>query len=510
LKPEGGRTNEIDPFAFNSDWLRLLYNRWTADFAPRMRIAILTSEAMPFAKTGGLADVSGALPQALVEQNVDARLILPLFDQIDRSLLNDQVVEGIRVEWRGQVHTVRARQSDAAGAPAYLIEAPEFFARPNIYGYPDDHVRFAFFSRAALALLKHLDWQTDVVHGNDWPCGFAIAELRARRRYDKFFETTRTLFSLHNVGYQGLFDPKDLWWLGFGDPPDSDDFLLGTTASALKAGIIAADALSTVSPRYSREIQMPDQGHGLDWLLSARKDRLAGITNGVDYNVWNPETDPHIAANFSADDMSGKLECKLDLLRRFNLPEEPKRPIIAIISRLVSQKGYDLIRQVSGSILQSGSFFIALGAGAKEYEDFLQRWHDMAPRQVGIYKGFAGEPLAHQIEAGADMFLMPSLYEPCGLNQMYSMRYGTVPIVRATGGLDDTVEQFDAVSGAGNGFKFQSYDAGALLEKIREALYFYARPQTWSKIQRNGMIVDNSWSASAKKYVELYEEVVKF
>jgi len=474
-----------------------------------MRVAILTSEAMPFAKTGGLADVSGALPKALRERQVDTKLILPLYDQIDRSLLNDKVIEGIPVEWRGRVHSVSARQSEAAGAPTYLIEAPEFFARSSIYGFGDDHVRFAFFSRAALALLKHLNWQADVVHGNDWPCGFAIAELRARRRYDSFFHPTRTLFSLHNVGYQGLFDPRDLWWLGFGEQPDSNDFMLDRTASALKAGIVAADALSTVSPRYSQEIQTPDQGHGLDWLLRAKHDRLAGITNGVDFEVWNPETDPHIAKNFSVDDLSGKRECKLDLLRRFGLPADSNRPIIAIISRLVGQKGYDLIRQLSGAIVQTGSFFIALGAGAKEYEDFLQNWHERSPRQVGIYKGYAGEPLAHQIEAGADMFLMPSLYEPCGLNQMYSMRYGTVPIVRATGGLDDTVQQFDIGSGTGNGFKFHPYDAGALLEKIREALYFYGRPEAWATIQRNGMRIDNSWQAAAKKYVELYEEIMK-
>jgi starch synthase len=212
--------------------------------------------------------------------------------------------------------------------------------------------------------------------------------------------------------------------------------------------------------------------------LHSRRDRLAGITNGVDFDIWNPETDKHIAANYSVDDLSGKQECKLDLLRRFGLPEEANRPIIAIISRLFVQKGYDLIRQLAGASVQTGAFFIALGAGAKEYEDFLQSWHDSAPRQVGIYRGYAGEPLAHQIEAGADMFLMPSLYEPCGLNQMYSMRYGTVPIVRATGGLDDTVQQYDAGSGVGTGFKFQPYDASALLEKIREALYFYGRPKT--------------------------------
>lgn len=472
-----------------------------------MRVALLTSEAVPFAKTGGLADVSGALPKALAEHDVDARLILPLYDQIDRKLVNGDVIENIRVEWRGQIRLARAWQSDAAGAPTYLIEAPDFFARDGIYGHSDDHVRFAFFSRAALALLKRLDWAPDIVHANDWPCGFAVMELRARKRYEEFFQKTRSLFSLHNVGYQGLFDAGDLWWLGFGDPPDGNDFMLERAASALKAGIIAADWLSTVSPTYAREIQTPKQGHGMDWLLSARSSRLVGITNGVDYNLWNPETDANIAANYSIDDLSAKRECKIDLLRRFDLPQDPDRPILAIISRLVAQKGYDLIRQLSGAILQTGSFFIALGAGAREYEDFLQRWHDMAPKQVGIYKGYAGEPLAHQIEAGADMFLMPSLYEPCGLNQMYSMRYGTVPIVRATGGLEDTVEQYNPNTGSGTGFKFGRYDAGALLEKIRQALYFYGRPEAWLKIQQNGMRVDNSWTAAARRYIELYEKI---
>ena len=312
------------------------------------------------------------------------------------------------------------------------------------------------------------------------------------------------------MAYQGAFDPKDLWWLGFGDQPDRDDFMLKGAASALKAGLIAADALSTVSRRYAEEVQTPDQGYGLDWLLRARRDRFAGVTNGVDYEIWNPETDPHIAANFSAEDLSGKRDCKLDLLRRFGLPSEPQRPIIAIISRLVAQKGYDLIQQTAGAILETGAFFIALGAGAKEYEDFLQSWHNTAPHRVGIYKGYAGEPLAHQIEAGADMFLMPSPYEPCGLNQMYSMRYGTVPIVRATGGLDDTVENFDPQRGTGNGFKFYPYSASALLEKIREALYFYGKPASWNQIQRNGMSMDNSWSAAAKRYLEIYEEILKF
>src|SRR6267143_2525775 len=476
-----------------------------------MRIALLASEVVPFAKTGGLADVAGALPKALRKQDVDARLILPLYQQIDRTLLNNSVIQDVAIEWRSQMRPTRFYQSDAAGAPAYLVDAPEFFDKPSIYGHPNDHERFAFFSRAALALVKHLEWQPDIVHGNDWPCGFAMVDLRARRRYDKFFRHTKTLFSIHNLAYQGAFDPADLWWLGFGEPPDRNDFMLKGAASALKAGLMAADALSTVSRRYAEEIQTPEQGAGLDWLLRARRDSLIGITNGVDYERWNPETDPYIAANYSAEELTGKRECKRDLLRRFALPEDLAnldRPIIAIISRLVSQKGYDLIRQLAGAILQTGSFFIALGAGAKEYEDFLQGWHDSAPRQVGIYKGYAGEPLAHQIEAGADMFLMPSQYEPCGLNQMYSMRYGTVPIVRATGGLDDTVENYNPQSGTGTGFKFREYNAGALFDKIREALYFYNRPEIWQQIQLNGMARDNSWDAAAQKYIGLYEQLV--
>src|SRR5258705_10992076 len=300
-----------------------------------MRIALLSSEVVLCAKPGALADVAGALPKALVNHDVDARIILPLYQQIDRSLLNDSVIEDVPVQWRGQIRPTRVYQSDTAGAPAYLIDAPEYFSKPSIYGYSNDHERFAFFSRAALALLKHLDWQPDVVHGNDWPCGFAMMEVRARRRYDEFFRKIKTPFSIHNLAYQGAFEPNDLWWLGFGESPDKDDFMVQGAASALKAGLIAADALSTVSRRYSQEIQMPEHGSGLDWLLRGRSDRLAGITNGVDYDIWNPETDPHLAANFSAADLSGKRTCKLDLLRRFSLPQDADRTILATTCLLV-------------------------------------------------------------------------------------------------------------------------------------------------------------------------------
>jgi starch synthase len=470
-----------------------------------MRVAILSSEAVPFAKTGGLADVAGALTKALHAEGADSFLITPLYDQVDRSLLNSTFIDDLEVEWRGKRPLVRVWQSDALKAPTYLIDAPFYFERGKIYGEANDFERFAFFSRAAIALLRRLGEAPDIVHCNDWPCGFAAVEMRARRRQQEFFAKTRILFSIHNLAYHGAFNPSDLWWLGFST--DSEAFMMKGAASALKAGIIAADALSTVSPSYAREIQTPEQGYGLDWLMRARSDRLVGITNGVDYEIWNPETDPDIAAHFSADDLTGKRECKLDLLRRFDLPEEPARPIIAIISRLVSQKGYDLIRQAASGIMETGAFFIALGAGAREYEDFLQSWHDSAPHRVGIYKGYAGEPLAHQIEAGADLFIMPSQYEPCGLNQMYSMRYGTVPVVRATGGLDDTVENYDLTTNKGNGFKFGPYSAPAMLEKIREAIYFYTQPDIWVKIQRHGMSADNSWSAAANKYLELYREM---
>ena len=469
-----------------------------------MRVAILSPEAVPFAKVGGLADVSGALAKALHSEGVDSSLIIPLYDSIDRSRLKI-FDEGLGVFWRGQGPRIRVWQSDELNAPTYFIEAPHYFNRGKIYGDNDDFERFAFFCRAAIALTRRLGKPIDVLHCNDWQTGFASVEMKRLRRHDEFFAKTKILFSIHNLAYQGLFDPKDLWWLGFDE--EKELFMSSSAASALKAGAIAADALSTVSPRYAREIQTPEQGYGLDWLMRARGDRLAGITNGVDYEVWNPETDPNIAASFTADDLSGKHKCKLDLLKRFSLPIEPDRPIIAIISRLVAQKGYDLIREAAHRILDTGAFFIALGAGAKEYEDFLQSLHDTAPHRVGIYKGFAGEPLAHQIEAGADLFLMPSLYEPCGLNQMYSMRYGTVPIVRATGGLDDTVQNFDPATGAGTGFKFGRYAVSAMLDKIGEALYFYKQREAWKKIQRNGMTTDNSWSNAAKKYVRLYEEI---
>lgn len=458
---------------------------------------------MPFAKTGGLGDVAGALPKALRGVGVDALLVVPLFEQTDRKLLREKLFDNLEVEWPAAPRRASVWLSEAAGAPTFLIDAPEYFARSSVYGFKDDHERFAFFCRAAFALLKRLGQPPDVLHLNDWPGGFASVELRERRSVDSFYAGTRSLFSIHNLAYHGTFDPRDLESLGFNTPARREAFMTEGAASALKAALVTSDMLSTVSRRYALEIQTPEYGHGLEWILRARRDRLVGITNGVDYDVWNPATDEHLAAHFNLDDLSGKRLCKLDLLRRFSLPEDVDRPLIASISRLTSQKGFDLVREAAGQILQTGAFLVSLGSGASEYEDFFQSLRDHAPRQVGIYRGF-NEPLSHQIEAGADIFLMPSQFEPCGLNQMYSLRYGTVPVVRATGGLDDTVEDFDRARVSGNGFKFGPYAASAMLEKISEALYCYAEPEVWRTIQQNGMRVDNSWQAAAQKYLELY------
>jgi starch synthase len=464
---------------------------------------------VPYSKTGGLGDVAGALPKALTATGeVEAALITPLYGETNRALLREEpVFDNLDVEWLGGVRRTWVWYSEASGAPTFLIDAPEYFMRETIYGHADDHERFAFFSRAALALLGRLaEGSPEVIHLNDWQCGFAAAWLRAGRRRGGFLSGSRTLLSIHNLAYQGMFDPADLWRVGFRQGNESDYFMSDGVASALKAGLLTSDALSTVSRRYAQEIQTHEHGNGLDWLLRRRSDRLIGVTNGVDYGVWDPSTDAHLAANYSRDDLSGKRECKRDLLRRFNLPEELERPVIAIITRLTPQKGFDLIRQVAGKILETGAFFVALGSGSGEYEKFLQKMHEHAPHRVGVYRGF-NEPLSHQIEAGADIFLMPSQYEPCGLNQMYSMRYGTVPIVRATGGLEDTVENFDPATGRGNGFKFGPYRADAMLGSVYEALHYYSRPELWRVIQSNGMAADNSWDAAAQKYVKIYRAV---
>jgi len=468
-----------------------------------MRVAVISAEAVPYSKTGGLGDVAGALPKALKAVGVDSVLITPCYWQTKGEYLWNTAIDDLEVNWPGGTYHAKAFYSEANGSPTFLIDAPSYFHRDSIYGYREDYERFAFFNHAALTLLKHIGAPPDIVHLNDWHCGFAAVELAEARRWDPYWRNTRTVFSIHNMAYQGGFGLDRLWDLGFGSEFDRYAFSFNGYGSAMKAGLEVSDMLSTVSRRYAHEIQTAENGYGLEWLTRRRANRLIGITNGVDYEVWNPETDKELPANFNIDNLDGKRECKRSLLQEFSLPVELDRPILANITRLTAQKGIDLMMQVAADVIETGAYIISLGSGEKKYEDFWQSLRDYAPRQVGIFRGY-NEPLAHRIEAGADMFMMPSKFEPCGLNQMYSLRYGTVPIVRAVGGLDDTVQNFDAVTGAGNGFKFGPYQADKFLESIYEALFAYADPRVWRTIQRNGMSVDNSWENAAKKYVELY------
>lgn len=469
-----------------------------------MRIAIISAEAVPYSKTGGLGDVAGALPKALKQIGHDAVLITPCYWQTKGEYLWETAIDDLWLTWRGQPYHAKAFYSEANGSPTFLIDAPSMFHRDSIYGYTEDYERFAFFNHAALELIKRVGDAPQIVHLNDWHCGFAAVELASRRQHDPYWRSTRTVFSIHNMAYQGGFGPSELPALGFTSQFARNAFSFDRYASAMKAGLEVSDTLSTVSKRYALEIQTSEYGYGLEWLTRKRANRLIGITNGVDYEVWDPETDVELPAHFSIDDLSGKRECKRALLEQFSLPIELDRPIYASVTRLTGQKGVELIKEGAGDILASGGFFIALGSGEKGSEKFLQQLRDYSPSRVGVYIGY-NEKLAHLIEAGADMFLMPSKFEPCGLNQMYSLRYGTVPIVRATGGLDDTVQNWDAVTETGNGFKFGPYRADKLLEKIYEARFAYEDKPAWAKIQRNGMSIDNSWENAARNYVELYD-----
>ncbi len=472
-----------------------------------MRVAVISAEAVPYSKTGGLGDVAGALPKALKAVGIDSVLITPCYWQTKGEYLWDLAIDDLNVNWKGGIYPAKAFYSEANGSPTFLIDAPSLFHRDSIYGFTEDYERFAFFNHAALALIRRIGAAPDIIHLNDWHCGFAAVELAEQRRSDAYWRNTRTVFSIHNMAYQGGFGMSELWKLGFGSDFARAHFSFNGYASAMKAGLEASDTLSTVSGRYGYEIQTAENGYGLEWLTRQRANRLIGITNGVDYEVWNPATDPELPAHFDIADLSGKRECKRAMLEHFSLPVDLERPVLANITRLTAQKGIDLMMQVAGEVLATGAYIVSLGSGEKKYEDFWQSLRNYAPRQVGIYRGYS-EPLAHLIEAGADMFMMPSKFEPCGLNQMYSLRYGTVPIVRAVGGLDDTVQNWDAVSQTGNGFKFGPYEADAFLEKIYEALFAFGDKEVWRKIQHNGMSVDNSWENAARKYVELYHRTL--
>ena len=474
-----------------------------------MNILLAASEAVPYAKTGGLADVAGALPKALARLGHTVRVVMPRYKTEKIEAVTELLPGELRVPFNFGEHRVPVYVDRSGEVPVYFIDAPEYFSRAKLYGETDDPERFAFFSRAVLELAKAFGERFDIIHLNDWMTGLVAAYLKTVYSGDPAFAGTKTLFTVHNIAFPGFFSLDEL--PGFGLPDwiyrAEGGIEFYKLASALKAGLVFSDAISTVSPRYAAEIQTPEFGEKFDGLLRARRNDLFGILNGVDYDEWNPETDKHIAATYSTDDLSGKLECKRDLLNHFGLPEDLDRPLIGCISRLSDQKGFDLILAIADRMLALGVAFVLLGSGEEAYERAFQALREARRSQVGVYLGFSND-LAHKIEAGADMFLMPSLFEPCGLNQMYSLKYGTVPIVRAAGGLDDTIVNFDHTSLRGNGFKFYEYDSERLLEKIHEALLVYAERDLWRALMLNGMRADYSWTESARHYVELYQRLV--
>jgi starch synthase len=465
---------------------------------------MVSSEAAPFAKTGGLADVVGALPAALRDYGDDVAVVIPRYGPIDLTAAR-RVYDRLPVHLGPAVFQTSIYQAPAE-FPVYLVDCPPLFDRKGFYGeagldYPDNSIRFAVFARAALGVARWL-FKADILHCHDWQAGLVPAYLRSTFVGDPTFAGVKTLFTIHNLGYQGLFPTTALAAAAL-DPalfrPDGLEFY--GRVSYIKGGISFADALSTVSPTYAEEIQTPEYGFGLDGALRARADVLTGILNGVDYREWSPDVDPLIPARYSADDLAGKRVCKAQLVREFGFGEEVlNRPLIGIVSRFTRQKGTDILAEVAGDIVAEGAYLVALGTGEPEYEAFFRRMAADYPGRVSVQVGF-DNGLAHRIEAGADLFLMPSRYEPCGLNQMYSLRYGTVPVVRATGGLNDTIEE-------GTGFKFAEYSGQALLEAVRAAVRAYSDADLWREMVRRGMGQDFSWKASAGAYSGLYRRLL--
>jgi starch synthase len=474
-----------------------------------MKILFTSSEALPFCKTGGLADVVEALPRALVEAGHDVAVVLPRYRGTNPSaVVEPSLTIPLGLELR---FPAIADGALVNGVRYYFVDDPEFFDREQLYGtkegdYPDNGERFALFCRAALELAKHV-FRPDVIHCHDWQTALIPTLLRSLYARDPLLRDIPVVFTIHNLGYQGLFPRELLARIGL---PES--FFHWTAleffgrVNLLKGGLLYSDYLTTVSRKYAQEITTPEYGHGLDGVVRTRANRLVGILNGVDYAAWSPETDKLIPANYSAKDLSGKARCKKALLEEFRLPAgDLKRPLIGIVSRFADQKGFDLIAQVADELMALDIFLVALGTGDPRYEEMFRALAAEFPDKVGVRIGY-DNALAHRIEAGADIFLMPSRYEPCGLNQIYSLRYGTVPVVRATGGLDDTIVHFDPFTGKGTGFKFVPHDGRAMLTCLREALEAFADQDTWRRIMRNGMAMDFSWKKSAAEYARLYEQ----
>jgi len=475
-----------------------------------MHIAFAASECVPFSKTGGLADVIGALPPALANLGHQVTVFLPHYKQT--KLDNPKtVIPSITVPFDDRYRFCAVVDGGKrAGLQFYFIDYPPFFDRDGLYGtalgdYHDNAERFALFSRAVLEATKILGG-ADVLHCHDWQTALVPILLKTLYVGDPAFAAAPCVFTIHNLGYQGLFQPEILPLLML----PWDLFTMSKMefygkANFLKGAIEMADFITTVSRKYAQEIQTAEFGFGLEGVLRARSSTIAGILNAVDYVSWSPEDDPLIAAHYSSDDLSGKAKCKADLLQEFGLAQDTPLPVVGMVSRFVQQKGFDLIQQVGDRFALEEVILVVLGNGQREYEDLFRRLNKQYPQKIAVKIAY-DNALAHKIEAGSDLYLMPSHYEPSGLNQMYSLKYGTVPVVRATGGLDDTVEQFDARTGKGTGFKFREYTGEAMLAALRSAVALYSQDQNaWRVLMRNGMAQDYSWTNSAREYVKVYE-----
>ncbi|KAA3617745.1 MAG: glycogen synthase [Calditrichaeota bacterium] len=483
----------------------------------KIKIALVSSEIFPFSKTGGLADVSGALGKYLSKNNVDVRLITPLYSDVDLSVSNFYPVKFLQdMElWFGShkysysVHT--AKIPDTA-ASVYFISCPELYNRESLYTNDvDEHIRFALLSRAAIEICQKMAWAPDVFHCNDWQSALLPLYLKTHYSWDSLFSKSKTLLSIHNIGYQGSFNLAVINDLGFADFTHLlDDFdNKSGQFNFMKLGVIHSDKLSTVSKTYAQEIQTEEYGAGLDPMLAYRKENLVGIVNGVDYEEWDPENDTNINFPFSINKLSGKKKNKQSLLDSFDLEFSIKRPLIGMITRLVEQKGLDLIIQVLENFLAHKDMqVVVLGSGDPKYVEFFTYLKNKYPAKLGFFSGYNNK-LAHLIEAGSDMFLMPSKYEPCGLNQIYSLKYGTIPIVRKTGGLADTVDLYDWEKQSGTGFVFEDYSAEGLDWAIDYALETFKHTKAWKKIISNAMKQDYSWDRQVKEYIKLYSALLK-
>ncbi len=477
-----------------------------------MKILFVTSECVPYAKTGGLADVAGSLPKALRDIGIDARIFMPRYRAVSTDGLKE-VVGGLPVPISSKTVYGRVLESTTpSGVPVYFLDQPHYFDRKDLYvengkDYPDNAERFVFFSRAAVEFLRRGIFAADVVHANDWFAGLVPVYLRTLYARDHSVNRIRTLFSIHNLAYQGIFWHYDMHLTGL--PWDLfrfDKMEFFGKLNFLKGGIIFSEIVSTVSERYAQEIMTPENGFGLDATIRKREKDLLGIINGVDYGEWNPATDAHIVRNYDESSLGGKLECKRDLQRLNNLPETDA-PLLGIVSRLSDLKGSDLLEKAFDEMMSLGVQFVMLGTGDEAHEKYFADVARKYPLQAGVNLSYS-DAMAHKIMAGSDIFLMPSRYEPCGLTQLYAMKYGTVPVVRAVGGLADTVREWDGAA-SGTGFRFDDYSAPALLEALRRALSLHENAKAWQQIRRNGMQEDWSWNRSAGKYAEAYERALR-